>query len=72
MKKKAYKEFAEIEYRLCGLFLILDKEDYGLAHLKNGLAIDFEYHSVVLDLFPTTRENERVQQVISNYKKATE
>lgn len=70
--KKTYKEFAEIEYRLCGLFLILDKEDYGLAHLKNGLAIDFEYHSVVLDLFPTVHDNEKVQQIISNYKKATE
>ena len=70
--KKTYKEFAEIEYRLCGLFLILNKEDYGLAHLKNGLAIDFEYHSIVLDLFPSIHENEKVQQIISNYKKATE
>jgi len=68
--KKIYKEFAEIEYRLCGLFMILDKEDYSLTHLKNGLAIDYEYHSVVKELYPTVYEHEKVLNIISNYKEA--
>lgn len=68
--KKVYKEFAEIEYRLCGLFMILEKEDYSLTHLKNALAIDFEYNSIVKELYPTVYENKRVQKIISNYKKA--
>ncbi len=68
--KKIYKEFAEVEYRLCGLFMILDKEDYSLTHLKNALAIDYEYHSIVKELYPTVYENERVQKIISNYNKA--
>ncbi|WBX74452.1 tetratricopeptide repeat protein [Tenacibaculum pacificus] len=68
--KKIYKEFAEIEYRLCGLFMILDKEDYSLTHFKNGLAIDFEYHDVINELYPTVFEHEKIKQILSNYKKA--
>ncbi|WP_428740581.1 tetratricopeptide repeat protein [Tenacibaculum sp.] len=68
--KKIYKEFAEIEYRLCGLFLILGKEEYSLTHLKNALAIDFEYHVIIKELYPSVFENTRVQTIISKYKKA--
>ncbi|WP_272148819.1 tetratricopeptide repeat protein [Tenacibaculum aiptasiae] len=67
--KKIYKEFAEIEYRLCGLFMILDKEEYSLTHLKNALAIDYEYHSIIKELYPSVYEKERVQEIISNHKK---
>lgn len=68
--KKTYKEFAEIEYRLCGLFMILDKEDYGLLHLKNALAIDFEHQIIIEELYPTVFKNDKVQSIIKNYKKA--
>ncbi|KAB1159793.1 tetratricopeptide repeat protein [Tenacibaculum aiptasiae] len=67
--KKIYKEFAEVEYRLCGLFMILDKEEYSLTHLKNALAIDYEYHSIIKELYPSVYEKERVQEIISNHKK---
>ena len=68
--KKIYKEFAEVEYRLCGLFMILDKEDYSLTHLKNALVIDYEYRLIIKELYPTVFENNRVQEIISSYKKA--
>lgn len=68
--KKTYQEFAEIEYRLSGLFMILDKEEYALTHLKNGLAIDFEYHIIIRDLYPSVFEVDKIQRIISNYKKA--
>ncbi len=68
--KKIYKEFAEIEYRLCGLFMILEKEDYSLTHLKNALAIDHEYHSIIKELYPTVFENKKVQKIIFDYEKA--
>ncbi|NVK52573.1 MAG: tetratricopeptide repeat protein [Flavobacteriaceae bacterium] len=70
--KNYYKDFAEIEYRLCGLFMLTQKEDYSLLHLKNGLAIDAEYRMIVKELYPTVFENEKVQVVINNYLKATE
>lgn len=67
--KKVYKEFAEIEYRLCGLFMILGKEDYSLTHLKNALSIDFEYHIIIKDLFPSEFYNTKIQEIISQFKK---
>ena len=70
--KNSYKQFAEVEYRLCGLFMLTHKEKYSLMHLKNGLAIDVEYREIVKELYPTVFENEKVQKIISNYLKATE
>lgn len=68
--KRIYREFAEIEYRLFGLFMILDKQDYSLTHLKNALAIDYEYHKTIKDLFPIIFEDAKVKQVIANYNRA--
>ena len=68
--KKIYKEFAEIEYRLCGLFMILDKEDYSLTHLRNAVAIDYDYHSIIKELYPSVYENKHIQQILLSYKKA--
>ncbi|MFN0730208.1 tetratricopeptide repeat protein [Polaribacter gochangensis] len=70
--KNTYKQFAEIEYRLCGLFMLTSKEKYALIHLKNGLAIDADYRKVIEELYPTVFDNENVQTIISNYLKATE
>ena len=67
--KKIYREFAEIEYRLCGLFMVLDKEEYGLTHLKNALALDYEYHFIIKELFPTVFQNSRVKETIKQFKK---
>lgn len=69
--KKTYKEFAEIEYRLCGLFMILGKGEYGLTHLKNALEIDFEYHTIIKELYPSVFESDEVKSTITNYSKAT-
>ncbi len=65
--KKIYREFAEIEYRLCGLFMILQKEEYSLTHLKNALAIDYEYYKVIAPLFPSVFDKEKVKLIIDTY-----
>ncbi|MFT4576229.1 MAG: tetratricopeptide (TPR) repeat protein [Polaribacter sp.] len=70
--KNTYKEFAEIEYRLCGLFMLASEEKYSLLHLKNGLAIDAEYREIVGELFPTVFENKKVQTIIEKYLKTIE
>lgn len=67
--KRMYKNFAEIEYRLCGLFMIFDNQNFALIHLKNALAIDYEYHSVVKELYPVAFNHKKVQEIIANYKK---
>lgn len=70
--KNIFKQFPEIEYRLCGLFMLTNKEKYSLLHLKNALAIDAEYRIVLFELYPTVFELEQVQRIIANYIKATE
>lgn len=70
--RKIYKDFAEIEYRLAGLFFILNKEKYAKNHLINGLKIDFEYHTILNELFPTVYSHPTIQKLISDFKKATE
>jgi len=70
--KKKYLENAEIEYRMAGLFLILKKENYGLIHFKNAIELDFEYHSIVKDLFPTAYNNSKLLTIITDFKQARE
>ena len=65
-------QFAEIEYRLCGLFMLVSKEKYSLIHLKNALVIDVDYRVIIKELYPTVFDNEKVQTIITNYLKATE
>ena len=70
--QKIYKDFAEIEYRLAGLFFVLNKENYGITHLINGMKVDFGYHSIIQELFPTVYDNLKFKKIVADYKKATE
>ncbi|KGL63917.1 TPR repeat protein-containing protein [Polaribacter sp. Hel1_85] len=70
--QRIYKDSAEIEYRLAGLFFILNKEKYGYNHLILGLKIDYDYNIVLKELYPIVFENEKVQKLLIDYKKATE
>lgn len=70
--QKVYKYFAEIEYRLSGIFFVLSKDNYGLDHLINGMKIDYDYHLIIKELFPTVYEKCQVQKLLADYKKATE
>lgn len=70
--EKLHKNLAEIEYRLVGLFFILNKEKYALTHLINGMKINYDYHTVIKELFPFVYENIEIQKLLSNYKKAVE
>lgn len=70
--QKTYKNFAEIEYRLAGLFFILNKKNYGFNHLIVGLNLDYEYHTVLKEIYPTVLDNKEVQKLIIDFKKALE
>ncbi len=70
--KNMYKQFTEIEYRLCGLFMLMHDEKNSLIHFKNGLAIDADYRHIVKELYPSVFEHPTVQKIIANYLKATE
>tara|TARA_B110000003_G_scaffold235095_1_gene239088 strand:- start:8632 stop:10002 length:1371 start_codon:yes stop_codon:yes gene_type:complete len=70
--QKIHKGFAEIEYRLSGLFFILNKENYALLHLKNGMEIDYDYHLIIRDLFPVVFKNVKIQKLLLSFRKAIE
>ena len=57
---------------MSGLFFILSKNNYGLDHLINGMKIDYDYHTIIKELFPSVFETEQVQKLLLDYKKATE
>jgi tetratricopeptide (TPR) repeat protein len=68
---KQFKNTAEIEYRLCGLFYQAKNETKGAIHLINALFIDFEYQSVLKELFPDVYNLQQVQLIISDFKKTS-
>jgi len=70
--KRTYKDSAEIEYRLAGLFFTFSKEKYAISHLNAAMEIDYEYNIVLNDLFPVFYENNKVQKILSDFKKIEE
>lgn len=70
--QKIFKDAAEIEYRLTGLFFVLGKEKYAITHLINGMKIDYEYSAILKELYPTAFDNEKIQKLLKDFKKATE
>ncbi len=69
--KRDYKDFAEIEYRLFGLFYLLEKKETSFKHLKSAIAIDLDYHAVMAEVFPSVFENDEIKKIIKNFKRAT-
>ena len=70
--QKTHKNFSEVEYRLVGLFFLLNKEKYAFTHLISAMKIDYDYHIILNELYPIVFENTDVQKLIKNYKKAIE
>ncbi|RED47960.1 tetratricopeptide repeat protein [Seonamhaeicola aphaedonensis] len=47
-----YPENAELEYRLAGLYFLLNQNQKGEFHLKNGLKFNEDYAFIIEELFP--------------------
>ncbi len=67
-----YSDFAEIEYRLAGLYFILNEEKNGMYYLIKGMEIDYDHHSIIKELYPAVFNNFKVQKLLKDYKKALE
>jgi len=65
---KVFKDFAELEYRLSGIYFKFNDLSKGKKHLLNGLTIDFEYHNQIKDLFPDTFKKQMVIDIINDFK----
>jgi tetratricopeptide (TPR) repeat protein len=67
--QKRHKNFAEIEYRLAGLFFVLNKEKHGLNHLVAAMDIAYDDHVILKETFPSVFDNEKIQKLLIDYKR---
>ena len=65
--RKLYKDFAEIEYRLAGLYLEMNHLKRGLHYLKSALNADADYLKVFADLYPLARKRPEVVAFIEKF-----
>jgi tetratricopeptide (TPR) repeat protein len=59
-----YPENAEIEYRLAGLYFLVQENDKGTFHLKNGLKLNEEYAFIIEELFPKVSNKVLVKKLL--------
>ncbi|MBN4082930.1 tetratricopeptide repeat protein [bacterium AH-315-A23] len=70
LKAKSYfKDFAEIEYRLSGLYFKFKNSKKGTLHLLVALSIDFEYHFILKELFPAVFILPAVKDIVNSFEK---
>ncbi len=61
--KELYKDFAEIEYRLGGLYFLTQQETIGFKLLKSAVEIDYDYHTTFKELYPSVFELQNVKKL---------
>ena len=59
-----YPESEELEYRLAGLYLVVQETNKGLFHLKNALTLNVEYSFIIEELFPEVLSKVSVQRLL--------
>jgi tetratricopeptide (TPR) repeat protein len=63
-----FPEEYEIEYRLGGLYYMMQENEKGAFHLSNGLRLNFKHHTILRDLFPSVWPSRSVQSNIAKHK----
>lgn len=64
-----FPEEYEIEYRLAGLYLMLQETAKGKFHLSNGLRLNFKNRMLLEHLFPNVWDMKLVQKAIEKHSK---
>ena len=64
-----FPEENEIEYRLAGLYFMIQDKTKAKFHLSNGLRLNFDNYILIEDLFPMIWEEKTVQNYIAKHKK---
>ena len=57
----------EVEYRLAGLYYMLQNIEKGSFHLNNGLRLSFKNRSILEELFPVVWERKMIQDTVAKY-----
>jgi len=64
-----FPEAYEVEYRLAGLYFMLQEDTKAKFHLANGLRLNFTNHTILKELFPVIWTRKMVQNAINKLKK---
>ena len=64
-----FPEENEIEYRLAGLYFMVQDSTKAKFHLSNGLRLNFDNYILIEDLFPMIWEEKTIQNYIAKHKK---
>lgn len=64
-----FPEENEIEYRLAGLYFMVQDSTKAKFHLSNGLRLNFDNYILIEELFPMIWEEKTVQNYIAKHKK---
>ena len=64
-----FPEEYEVEYRLAGLYYMLNENEKGKFHLSNGLRLNSKNHTILKELFPVVWERKMVQNAINKHLK---
>jgi tetratricopeptide (TPR) repeat protein len=64
-----FPEENEIEYRLAGLYFMIQDATKAKFHLSNGLRLNFDNYIIIEDLFPMIWEEKTVQNYIAKHKR---
>lgn len=64
-----FPEENEIEYRLAGLYFMIQDNTKAKFHLSNALRLNFENYILIEDLFPVVWTKKTVQNYITKHKK---
>ena len=65
-----FPEQYEVEYRLAGIYYMLQQNEKGKTHLNNGLRINAKNRTVLQELFPVVWDKKVVQNVITKHLKS--
>jgi tetratricopeptide (TPR) repeat protein len=66
--REKYEDEAEIAYRLAGLHLLVQKEQESLYFMEIALKSEPEDLDIVLKLFPSLQENEKIRILIERFR----
>ncbi len=64
-----FPEENEIEYRLAGLYFMIQDKTKAKFHLSNGLRLNFDNYILIEDLFPMIWEEKTVQNYVAKHNK---
>jgi tetratricopeptide (TPR) repeat protein len=64
-----FPEENEVEYRLAGLYYMIQETDKAKFHLSNALRLNFENYIILEDLFPVVWDRKMVQNYIAKHTK---